>query len=94
MSAVEERLISLPAEQAAYIDARAADGTFASASEVIGAGLHALADRPKREDADLAEIRDRIARSLDQLDRGDHAKGTPEQVFDRAFARARERQET
>jgi antitoxin ParD1/3/4 len=45
MAAVEKRTISLPAEQASYIDGLVAQGTYASASEVIRAGLRALQER-------------------------------------------------
>ena len=45
----------------------------------------------KPEEAELAEIQDRIERSLNQLDRGEIAAGSVEQVFERAFERAKER---
>ncbi len=45
MSAVETRTVSLPVEQATYIDRLVADGGYASASEVVQAGLEALQDR-------------------------------------------------
>jgi antitoxin ParD1/3/4 len=45
MSAVAKRTVSLPAEQAAYIDAKVAAGDYASASEVVRAGLRALRER-------------------------------------------------
>lgn len=45
MSSPERRTISLPAEQARYIDALVASGTYATASEVVRAGLRALQER-------------------------------------------------
>jgi antitoxin ParD1/3/4 len=45
MAAAEKRTISLPAEQASYIDAQVAKGAYASASEVVRAGLRALQER-------------------------------------------------
>ncbi len=45
MAAVEKRTISLPAAQAGYIDALVAGGAYASASEVVRAGLRALQER-------------------------------------------------
>lgn len=45
MAATEKRTFSLPAEQAAFIDAQVRAGSFASASEVVRAGLRALQER-------------------------------------------------
>lgn len=50
-----------------------------------------MEDRIKREEAELVEIQHRIGLSLDQLDRGEYAEGTVEEVFDRALARAEKR---
>jgi antitoxin ParD1/3/4 len=45
MSTIEKRTISLPADQAAFIDAKVRAGDYASASEVVRAGLRALKER-------------------------------------------------
>jgi antitoxin ParD1/3/4 len=45
MPVVEKRTFSLPAAQASYIDALVEAGTYASASEVVRAGLRALQER-------------------------------------------------
>ncbi len=45
MPAAEKRTFSLPAEQASYIDTLVASGAYASASEVVRAGLQALQER-------------------------------------------------
>jgi antitoxin ParD1/3/4 len=45
MPITKKRSIRLPAEQAAYIDAKVKSGEYASASEVIRAGLRALSER-------------------------------------------------
>jgi antitoxin ParD1/3/4 len=45
MPGIEKRTISLPATQASYIDALVEAGTYASASEVVRAGLRALQER-------------------------------------------------
>ncbi len=42
---IEKRTVSRPAEHAASIDAKVAPGAFASASEVVRAGLRALQER-------------------------------------------------
>ncbi len=45
MAAPEKRTISLPTRHALYIDEQVSSGRFASASEVVRAGLHALQER-------------------------------------------------
>jgi antitoxin ParD1/3/4 len=45
MSSADKRTVSLPVEQARYIDALVASGTYATASEVVRAGLRALQER-------------------------------------------------
>jgi len=55
MSAVAKRTVSLPAEQAAYIDAKVAGGEYASASEVVRAGLRALRERDQAVERWLVE---------------------------------------
>lgn len=45
MAAASKRTVSLPAEQGAYIDRLVAQGVYASASEVVRAGLRALQER-------------------------------------------------
>ena len=55
MAAVAKRTVSLPAEQAAYIDAKVARGDYASASEVVRAGLRALKERDEAVERWLVE---------------------------------------
>ena len=74
-----------------FVEELMESGRYQNASEVIRDGLRALEDRIKREAAELAEIQDRIGRSLDQLDRGNYAEGTVEEAFDRALTRAKKR---
>ena len=45
MPTTAKRMISLPVEQAAYIDSQVAAGAYGSASEVVSAGLQALQER-------------------------------------------------
>jgi antitoxin ParD1/3/4 len=45
MGLVQKRTFSLPAQQAKFIDKQVRAGTYASASEVVRAGLRALQER-------------------------------------------------
>jgi len=45
MGTVQKRTFSLPAKQAKFIDAQVRTGAYASASEVVRAGLRALQER-------------------------------------------------
>jgi antitoxin ParD1/3/4 len=45
MAAAEKRTVSLPPDQARYMDELVATGGYASASEVVRAGLRALRER-------------------------------------------------
>jgi antitoxin ParD1/3/4 len=45
MTTVAKRTVSLPPDQAAFLDAQVAGGAYASASEVVRAGLRALQER-------------------------------------------------
>ena len=45
MTETQKRTISLPAEHAHYIDQQVSSGSYASASEVVRAGLRALRER-------------------------------------------------
>ena len=79
MSAAEKRTISLPAEQGAYIDALVASGAYATASEVVRAGLRALQER---ESAVERWLRDEVVPAALALE-ADPARGVAaEQVFD------------
>uniref|UniRef100_B0SUM7 Putative addiction module antidote protein, CopG/Arc/MetJ family n=1 Tax=Caulobacter sp. (strain K31) TaxID=366602 RepID=B0SUM7_CAUSK len=45
MPPVAKRTVSLPVEQSSYVDQLVASGSYASASEVVRAGLRALQER-------------------------------------------------
>jgi antitoxin ParD1/3/4 len=45
MPSPDKRTISLPTEQGNYIDSQVASGAYATASEVVRAGLRALQER-------------------------------------------------
>lgn len=79
MSSIEKRTVSLPQEHAAYIDRLVASGSFASASEVVRAGLRALQER---DQAVERWLRDEVAASWDAM-KADPARGlAPDAVFD------------
>ena len=64
MSAIAKRTISLPVEHAAFIDQQVASGAYASASEVVRAGLRALQER----DAAVERwLREEVAPAYDAL---------------------------
>ena len=78
MSAIEKRTVSLPAEQALYIDSLVANGSYASASEVVRAGLRALQER----DAAVERwLREEVAPAYDAM-QADPSRAIPaDQVF-------------
>jgi antitoxin ParD1/3/4 len=64
MAHAEKRTISLPSEHAAFIDEQVASGSYASASEVVRAGLRALQER----DAAVERwLRDEVAPVYDAM---------------------------
>jgi antitoxin ParD1/3/4 len=73
MPAVEKRTISLPPAQASYIDALVETGTYASASEVVRAGLRALQER---DTAVERWLRDEVVQVYDAM-QADSGRGIP-----------------
>ncbi len=79
MSTVTKRTVSLPEEHAAYIDEMVSSGAFASASEVVRAGLRALQEREAAVDRWL---RKEVALVYDAM-KADPSRAIPaKQVFD------------
>ena len=84
MTNIEKRTISLPSEHASFIDAKVASGAYASASEVIRAGLRALQER----DAAVERwLRNDVAPVYDKM-KADPKRGIPAK---QAFAKVRAR---
>lgn len=84
----QKRTFSLPNEQGRYIDRLVKAGTYASASEVVRAGLRALEER----DAAVERwLREEVVAAYDALE-ADPKRAIPaEDVFAAVRARHRER---
>jgi antitoxin ParD1/3/4 len=67
--------ISLTPELERLVDEKVRSGRYASASEVIREGLRLLEDQEEIKQHRLAEIRQKIDRGLDQLDKGQGVPG-------------------
>lgn len=73
MSTVSKRTVSLPPEQSNYVDQLVESGSYASASEVVRAGLRALQER----DAAVERwLREDVAPVYDAM-RADPGRGVP-----------------
>ncbi len=84
MSKIAKRTFSLPREHTTYIDAKVSSGAYASASEVVRAGLRALQER----DAAVERwLRDEVAPVYDAM-KAKPERGTPAKTV---FAEARAR---
>ncbi|MDP3524327.1 MAG: type II toxin-antitoxin system ParD family antitoxin [Hoeflea sp.] len=85
---MDKRTISLPDEHARYIDEKVSSGDYASASEVIRAGLRALQERDRAVDDWL---RNQVAPTYDAM-LADPSRGIPaNSVFDEVRARHAQR---
>ena len=71
MSQTEKRTISLPSEHAVYIDSKVTSGAYASASEVVRAGLRALQER---DEAIERWLREDVAEAYDTM-KADPSRG-------------------
>ena len=78
MSTIAKRTVSLPAEQSGYIDSQVASGAYASASEVIRAGLRALQER----DAAVERwLKDEVASTYDSVEEDPSSTIAADEVF-------------
>jgi antitoxin ParD1/3/4 len=74
----EKRTVSLPAEQGRYIDKLVESGAYASASEVVRAGLRALEER---DQAVERWLRTEVVQAYDDLDADPDRAVPAEAVF-------------
>lgn len=78
MTTVSKRTVSLPAEQSRYIDDLVSAGTYASASEVVRAGVRALQER----DAAVERwLREDVAPVYDAMQNDSNRAIEAEEVF-------------
>jgi antitoxin ParD1/3/4 len=74
----EKRTVSLPSEQGRYIDRLVNSGTYASASEVVRAGLRALEER---DTAVERWLRTEVVQAYDELEADPGSAIPAEEVF-------------
>jgi antitoxin ParD1/3/4 len=67
--------ISLTPELEQLVDDKVKSGRYASASEVIREGLRLLEEREQFKQQRLSEVRRKIDRGLEQMDRGEGIPG-------------------
>ena len=81
------RNVVLTDAQSDLVNRLVSSGRYQNASETLRAGLRLL----EREEAELSELRARLAAGLEQARSGDLAEGDGEHAIRRAFAAARAR---
>lgn len=84
MANIEKRTISLPSEQAAFIESKVRNGDYASVSEVVRAGIRALRER---DEVIERWLHNEVAGSYDAM-KSDPARAI---TVDSAFASVRNR---
>lgn len=84
MSTIEKRTVSIPAEQAAFIDAKVEAGEYASVSEVVRAGLRALKER---DDVVERWLREEVAPTYDAMKANPKRGVSVDDAFDALRAR-------
>jgi antitoxin ParD1/3/4 len=88
MSSPKKRTFSLPKEQDAYIERMVKSGAYASASEVVRAGLRSLQERDESVERWL---REEVASSYDALKADPSRAKAAKDVFDAVRARHADR---
>jgi antitoxin ParD1/3/4 len=85
---IEKRTVSLPRDQAEFIDAKVSSGDYASASEVVRAGLRALKER---DEAISRWLREEVAPTYDAMREDPDRALSSASVFSDIQARHEER---
>ncbi len=85
------RNVVLTDRQEGFIGELVAAGRYQNASEVLREGLRLLEDQVQLRQAELADIQAGVIAGFDQIERGEFAEGTGEEVIERAFKRAVEK---
>lgn len=75
------RNVVLTDHQSEFVDALVTSGRYQNASEAMRSGLRLL----EREEAAWEQVRQGVLEGLAQVERGEFASGTPEEIFDRAL---------
>lgn len=82
---------ALPADVAQFAEAEVAAGRYASVDDVVRAGVHALRERAEAEHEWLKYAREQAANGFAELDRGEGAFGTPDELMARIDAQVARR---
>lgn len=81
------RNVVLTDHQSAFIDEMVSSGQYQNASEVMRAGVRLL----EQQAEEWQQVRAGVLRGLEQVRNREFAEGTPEEIFERSFAKARKR---
>jgi putative addiction module CopG family antidote len=94
MAATHARNVALTPQLSSFVDELVTSGEYANASEVLREGLRVLKERRETRALELAEIRQRIALGLNQLDKGDGVTLTPDALVSGLMEKARSKRVT
>jgi antitoxin ParD1/3/4 len=89
MAKVVKRTFSATVQQAEYIDRKVGSGSYASGSEVVRAGLRAMAD----DDATIDRwLREEVVPAIAELEANPELARSADEVFEEILAELRERE--